>query len=162
MIVFFIKVLIVIAGLVTTMVYVVKGLLKNGNRNFKAGLIALFATGGLLILTTSIEFIIHDRSKDYSKKRTTLVAMREASLGGIHLRVYVDSTYELGDGIEVSARGEVKVKGDTLFLLTNQSIDKAFIVDQGVLHEIKNSGINFLEIESNELIPEQLTKDGPN
>jgi hypothetical protein len=152
MITFFLKFLIVLVGLVTTVVYIIKGLLKSDDRNFKKALTTLFATGGIVIVITTIEFILHDKAKDYSEKKTTLVAMREAPIGGIHLRVYVDSTYELGDGITVKTRGKVKLKKDTLLLMDNETIDKSFIVDKGVLHEIKNSGINFLQIESNELI----------
>jgi hypothetical protein len=153
MIISLIKFLIGVLGVVTTIVYVVKALGKNRNRNFKTALAVLFTTGGLLVLLTTIEFITHDKSKDYSQKKTSLVAMREASAGnGIHLRVYADSTYELGSGTEVKTRGEIKINADTLFLLKNEKIDKSFILDNGALLEIKNSGINFLEIESNELV----------
>ena len=153
MIIFLIKFLIGLLGVVTTIVYVVKALVKNPSRNFKTALAVLFATGGLLILITTIEFIIHDKSKDYSSKKTSLVAMREASLGsGIHLKVYADSTYELGSGTEVKTRGKIKRNADTLFLLKNERIDKSFILDNRALVEIKNSGINFLEIQSNKLV----------
>jgi hypothetical protein len=153
MIISFIKFFIGLLGVVTTIVYVVRALVKNRNRNFKTALAVLFGTGGLLVLITAIEFITHDKTKDYSQKKTSLVAMREASVGtGIHLRVYVDSTYELGSGTEVKTRGKIKVNADTLFLLKNERIDKSFILDNGALLEIKNSGINFLEIESNELV----------
>jgi hypothetical protein len=151
MIIFFVKLIICVIGLVAAFVFLVIGLIKRG-QDFRMAWSILFLTALTLGLITLTEFVFHDSSEKYSDKPTLLVAMREASLGGIHLRVYSDSTYELGDGIKVARRGKIALNGDTLFLLKSDSISKSFLIQSEVLHEIKNTGIKFLEIESNTLL----------
>lgn len=152
MIVFFLKFFIALVGLMLTFGYLIVGLIKRNKTNFKIAGVAFLTTVGTIVVVTAIEFLFHDKNKDYLDKETVLVAMREASLGGIHLKVYVDSTFDLGNEGKVTMRGNIKVHRDTLFLLQGDSTARSFVLDKTFLKEIKDTGIRFLQIESNEIL----------
>jgi hypothetical protein len=149
---FFIKFLIGLTGLVVTFIYLILALIRRKRSNFRMALAVFLSTTGIIIVFSVGVFLVRDRAKDYAEKETLLVAMREASLGGIHLRIYVDSTYDLGNESGVTLKGRVKIYSDTLLLLRHDSIVKSFVLEDKFLTEISNSGIRFLEIESNKLI----------
>ena len=87
-----------------------------------------------------------------------LSAVREASLGGVRLNLYQDRSFELVNvrGKPTSS-GTFTLQGDTLTLTaTTGKIAKdfgqtSFIIEKGVLVEVQNTGINFLEIDVNKL-----------
>jgi hypothetical protein len=153
MILFFIKFIIALLGLLLTFIYLIIGLIKRNKTRYKIAGRIFLTTWITILVITLVEFILHDKGKDYRDKETILVAMREAALGSIHLKVYVDSTYDLGNESNVTLSGRICVRKDTVFLLNKKdSVVKSFLIEENVLTEIKNSGIRFLQIYSNELL----------
>lgn len=149
---FFIKFIITVSWLILVLIYLIIGLVRRNKKQIKtAGVIYLITIGGLLLVIAGQSFL-PDKTKAYSGKRTVLVATRKASLGAVQLKVYTDSTYDLGSESKVTWRGRIKVSNDTLILLQNDKIAASFVVDTKVLKEVRNTGISFLQIESNNLI----------
>jgi hypothetical protein len=152
MISFIVKILISHVGLSSAIFFLIIGLVNRSRSYVKTGVMVCLTTFGIIVVITVIEFLYRRGSKDYQDKETVLVAKREASLDGIQLKVYADSSYELGNGIDVTMSGKVRIRRDTLFLLRDDSVAKYFVLDNGLLKEMKNTGVNFLEIESNEIL----------
>ncbi len=95
-------------------------------------------------------------NSESSEKEVVLVATREASSGGILLKLFDDKTFELGTLRKVRAKGIYKFTADSLFLSTtdNSKLLKnfsktTFIVKDRHLIEVNNTGIRFLEIQTN-------------
>jgi len=152
MILLIIKILITLAGLSAAIFFWLIGLTNRSQPYVRTGWIVGLTTVGLIGAIMFTEFLLRDERKENPDKETVLVAKREAALSGIHLRVYTDSLYELGDGINVTMRGKIRVRRDTLFLLREDSVAKSFVLDNVFLKEVKNTGVRFLEIESNEIL----------
>ena len=149
---FFIKFIITVSWLILVLIYLIIGLVRrNKNQIKRAGIIYLITIGGLLLVIVGQSFL-PDKTKAYSSKQTVLVATRKASLGAVQLKVYADSTYDLGSDLKVTWRGRIKVHNDTLILLQNDKIAASFVVEPKMLKEVRNTGISFLQIERNSLI----------
>jgi len=87
-----------------------------------------------------------------------LVASREAQIGGILLKLYADSTFEIGGFREVKSSGTYELKSDTLLITATDSpkqngyiTQTSFIIRKGYLEEVEDSGIGFLEVHVNKL-----------
>lgn len=87
------------------------------------------------------------------KRETVLIAVREASLGGIRLNLYSDKTFDLGTLRKIRWTGIYLVKNDTLCISAADSLVTSFVISDSTLLEIKNkwTKINFLEIQENKL-----------
>jgi len=97
-------------------------------------------------------------NSENQEKEVILVASREASSGGIILRLFNDNTFELGTLRKAKTEGIYKLTGDTLFLSAtdNSKLNKkfspnVFIVKDNRLVEVNNTGISFLEIQVNKV-----------
>ncbi|RDC61926.1 hypothetical protein AHMF7616_00515 [Adhaeribacter pallidiroseus] len=126
-----------------------KARLKNAALSFSTGAFALF----LLIVAEELFFSYNSKNK-----KEVLVASREAPIGGILLKLYEDSTYEIGVLREVRSAGTFVLKSDTLFITAtdhpkqnNYITQISFIIKDGYLEQIENTGIGFLEIHVNKL-----------
>ncbi len=140
-------------GLLAALFFLLIGLTNRSRSYLKTAGMIFLVTIGVIVAISVVEFLLRDRNKDYQNKETVLVAMREASpMSGIHLRVYSDSSYELGDGQDVWMRGEVSIRMDTLFLLRADSVAMSFVLHKKNLIEIGNTKVRFLEIERNEIL----------
>lgn len=93
------------------------------------------------------------------KQGLVLSAYREAAIGGIFLGLYDDNSFELGNvSGSYTEKGFYIIKGDTLLLLAGKATklrkeynQLSFLIQENVLIEIPNTGINFLEIDKNKL-----------
>ncbi len=126
-----------------------KARLKNAAISFATGALSLF----LLIVAEEMFFSYNSKNK-----KEVLVASREAPIGGILLKLYEDNTYEIGVLREVKSAGTYVLKSDTLFIAATDNpkqnsyiTQTAFLIKEGYLEQIGNTGIGFLEIHVNKL-----------
>jgi hypothetical protein len=97
-------------------------------------------------------------SYNSENKKEVMVASREAPLGGILLRLYEDSTFEIGGFRQVEVAGTFGLRSDTLFIIPtdNPKRDKyttqlSFIIKEGHLEEVEDSGLGLLQTHMNKL-----------
>ncbi|WP_347159361.1 hypothetical protein [Pontibacter chitinilyticus] len=151
-----IVVLIMAVGLILTVIYLLGYLIKRRKARLRNAAIS-FATAALslflLIVAEELFF-----SYNFKNKEEVLVASREAPIGGILLKLYEDSTFEIGVLREVKSAGTYVLKSDTLFIIPTDNSKQngyttqtSFIIKEGYLEEIEDTGIGFLEIHENKL-----------
>jgi hypothetical protein len=149
-------ILIMAVGLILTVIFLIGYLIKKRKARLRNAAIS-FATVALslLLLIVAEELFFSYNSEN---KEEVLVASREAPIGGILLKLYDDSTYEIGVLREVKSAGTYALKSDTLILTATDnpkqngySTQTSFIIKEGYLEEIEDTGIGFLEIHVNKL-----------
>ena len=96
---------------------------------------------------TSVAVISCEGGQTADNRHELLVAKREASLGGIILTLYDDSTYELGSLRAIKWTGKYRRRNDTLVLTAADTVVTSFHIQPERLEEINNTGIGFLDIE---------------
>ena len=151
-----IAILIEIVGIVLTIKYLFGYLRSRKTNNLKKAAISFtFSTALFFVL---IIFVANQYPDALPEKEVVLTAAREAPLGGISLRLYADSTFDMGNFRKITSEGVYKVIADTLIISTtdNSSFSKdrsttSFLIKDKILVEVKNSGINFLEIDENKI-----------
>ncbi|WP_162428825.1 solute carrier organic anion transporter [Pontibacter pudoricolor] len=147
-------ILIMAVGLTLTVIFLIgylirrrKVRLKNAAISFATVLLSL----GLLIIEEELFF-----SYNFENKKEVLVASREAQIDGILLKLYEDSTFEIGGFREVQSAGNFELRSDTLYIIQSSGQNKymskkSFIMEKGYLREIEDTGIGFLEVHMNRL-----------
>ncbi|CAM3895046.1 hypothetical protein POKO110462_23050 [Pontibacter korlensis] len=143
-------------GLILTLIFLLgflikrrKATLRNAAISFASAVLSL----SLLIVAEELFF-----SYNSENKKEVLVASREASIGGIVLKLYEDKTFEIGGFREVKSAGTYYLKSDTLFITASDNpkqkeyfTQSCFIMKEGYLEEVEDTGIGFLEIHVNKL-----------
>ena len=99
-------------------------------------------------ILTSVAVISCEARQTTTNKKQLLVAKREASIGGIILTLYDDSTYELGSLRTIKWSGKYSRSSDTLLLTVADTVVTAFYIQPESLVEINNTGIGFLDIDN--------------
>ncbi|KAA5548567.1 hypothetical protein [Adhaeribacter rhizoryzae] len=150
-------ILIVAVCIILTMFFLLGYLIKRNKAGLRNAAIS-FAIAALSIgILISVEEIFFSFNR--ANKEELLVASREAPIGGILLKLYTDSTFEIGGFREVTSTGVYKLKSDTLLSIIPNKEQKqvegftqtTFIIRGNYLEEVPNKGINFLEIHLNKL-----------
>lgn len=143
-------------SLILTVIYLLGYLIKRRKARLRNAAISFASAALSLSLLIVAEELIF--SYNFKKKEEVLVASREAPIGGILLKLYEDSTFEIGVLREVKSAGTYVLKSDTLFIIgtdnpkqNGYTTQTSFIIKEGYLEEIEDTGIGFLEIHVNKL-----------
>ncbi len=148
--------LVAIVGGSLTVVYLFSYLRKKEKVKLRNAALTFIAS--VVLFFTLVTVAANQYPDALPKKEVVLIAAREASLGGILLRLYADSTFELGNNRRVTSTGVYNLNVDTLVITTtdNSKLLKdisqtSFIIEEENLVEVNNTGIKFLEIHENRL-----------
>lgn len=151
-----IAILIMAVGLILTVIFLLSYLIKRSKGKLKKAAISFASAALSLILLIVVEELFF--SYNFKNKEEVLVASREAQIGGILLKLYADSTFEIGGFREVKSSGTYELKSDTLLITATDSpkqngyiTQTSFIIRKGYLEEVEDSGIGFLEVHVNKL-----------
>ncbi|WP_162055528.1 copper resistance protein NlpE [Pontibacter pamirensis] len=151
-----IAMLVAIVGGSLTVVYLFSYLRKKEKVKLRNAALTFIAS--VVLFFTLVTVAANQYPDALPKKEVVLIAAREASLGGILLRLYADSTFELGNNRRVTSTGVYNLNVDTLVITTtdNSKLLKdisqtSFIIEEENLVEVNNTGIKFLEIHENRL-----------
>ncbi|MGX5691433.1 hypothetical protein [Arcticibacter tournemirensis] len=99
MVIFVIKAIVIILGTIATLYFFIAGL--SGKKGFRKALLSLMTVFITLLLLTILDFGTAPRVR----KEKMLVAKREASITGIELILYNDSTFSLGNLRKITKMG---------------------------------------------------------
>jgi len=110
-------ILIVLVCVILTVVFLLVYLIKRNKARLRNAAI-FFTTAALAIFVLiGIEELFFSYNR--AEKKEVLVASREAAIGGILLKLYADSTFEIGGFREVTSTGVYKLRADTIFISSN-------------------------------------------
>ncbi|ALI99119.1 hypothetical protein [Rufibacter tibetensis] len=139
-----------------TIVFLLSYLVKRNKSRLKNAAIsfAIGVVGPILLIVIEEVFF----SYNISDKEEVLVASREASIGGILLKLYADSTFETGGFRQVTSAGKFSLSKDTLFIVSANKTEageeftkRSFLIKDGHLEETTDTGVGYLEIHENTL-----------
>jgi len=148
--------LVAMVGIILTIVYLIGYFRRREKVKLRNAVVTFI---GAAVLFSTLVIIAANKYPDkLLEKEVVLVAAREASFGGILLRLYADSTFEIGDYRKMTSTGMYALKGDTL-VITNTDTSMLykdlkriyFVIKEGNLEEVKGTGIGVLEIHENSL-----------
>ncbi|GGK82966.1 hypothetical protein ACD591_14360 [Rufibacter glacialis] len=140
---------------ILTVVFLLSYLIRRNKSKLKNAGIAFSAT----VIGLSTLLVLEEQLFSYNtaNKKEILVASRESSIGGVLLKLYADSTFEIGGLRQVTSAGMFSLKKDTLFMTTiiteeNEEFSmRSFLIKEDHLEETTDTGIEFLEIHENSL-----------
>lgn len=150
--------LVAILGTIVTLVFAVVAIFKRNRKSLKRTGFSLLSTLSIVITLILIHEVILFPPNPKADE-LILTAYREAQIGGIWLGLYKDSTWEMGNSNrELDQNGIYEIHGDTLILIKpkgetfNNGLNvNQFLIEEGDLIEVKNTGIAALAIEMNKL-----------
>ena len=148
--------LVAVVGVSLTVVYLFSYLRKKEKVKLRNAALTFIAS--VVLFLTLVTIAANQYPNALPKKEVVLIAAREAPLGGILLRLYADSTFEIGNSRKVTSTGVYRLNADTLVITTtdNSKLLKdisqtSFIIEEEDLVEVNNTGITILEIHENRL-----------
>jgi hypothetical protein len=114
-----IVILLMAVGLILTVIFLLGYLIKRRKARLRNAAISFASAAlSLSLLIVAEELFFSYNSED---KKEVLVASREASIGGIVLKLYEDKTFEIGGFREVKSIGTYYLKSDTLFITASDN-----------------------------------------